>query len=66
MDRKTDEVIIVVNRARLTDRGGNLGARDMLTENWTFVGIIAESSESGPQEESSTPGSIPPNTGAAQ
>ena len=66
MDRKTDEVLIVVNRARLTDRGGNLGARDMLTENWTFVGVLAESSESGPQEESSTPGSIPPNTGAAE
>lgn len=65
LDRKTDQVVIVVNRARLTDRGGNMGARDLLTENWTFVGIIGESSESGPQDESSTPGSIPPNSQAA-
>ncbi len=66
LDRKTGETIITVNRARLTDRGGNVGARDLLTENWTFVGIIGESSESGAQEESSAPGSIPPNTGAAE
>lgn len=65
LDRKTGQTILVVNRARLTDRGGNMGSRDLLTENWTFVGIIGESSESGPQDESSSPGSTPPNTGAA-
>ena len=43
LDRKNGKTILVVNRARLTDRGGNMGARDLLTENWTFVGIIADS-----------------------
>jgi len=51
-DRKTGETVLVVNRARLTDRGGNMGARDLLTENWTFVGIIAESSDAPEQGES--------------
>ena len=65
IDRKTSQTVLVVNRARLTDRGGNMGARDLLTENYTFVGIVGESEESGPQEESSAPGAIDPNTGAA-
>jgi len=66
LDRKTNETIVVVHRARLTDQGGNVGARDLLAENWTFIGIIAESSDASGQQESSTPGSIPPNTEAAQ
>ena len=65
IDRKTDQTILLVHRARCTDRGGNLGARDLLTENWTFVGIVGEDEESGPQNEASSPGSEPPNTGAA-
>ena len=52
IDRKTNETLIHIARARLTDRGGNLGARDMLTENWTFVGIVATSGDSGDQTES--------------
>lgn len=65
IDRKTDQTIIVVDRCRCTDRGGNLGARDLLTENWTFVGIIGASEESGAQSESSPAGFEPPNSGAA-
>jgi hypothetical protein len=65
LDRATDEVILLVARARMTERSGNVGARDMLAENWSFVGVIAESSDSGPQAESSAPGTTPPNVDAA-
>ena len=51
LDRKSGKSIVTVGRARLTDRGGNVGARDLLTENWTFVGIIAQSGDSGAQHE---------------
>lgn len=60
-DRKTDQTILLVGRARLTDRGGNMGARDLLTENWTFVGIVGENDDAEGQSES--PGA---NTGAAE
>lgn len=66
IDRKTAQSIIVVNRARCTDRSGNLGSRDLLTENVTFVGIIAENDETGPQAEQSPAGSPAPNTKAAE
>ena len=49
LDRKTGKTLLHVARARVTDRGGNMGARDLLTENWTFVGIIAD--EGTPQNE---------------
>ena len=66
IDRKTNEVICLVARARLTDRGGNMGARDLLAENWTFVGVLMESSDAPEQEESSPAGNEPPNTEAAE
>lgn len=66
MDRKTDQTILLVSRARLTNKSGNMGARDLLSESYTFVGIVAENSEALGQQEASTPGSIPPNTGAAE
>ena len=53
IDRKSQKTILHVGRARLTDRGGNMGARDLLTENWTFVGIIADSDEAPGQGEAS-------------
>jgi hypothetical protein len=65
LDRKTDQTILVVDRCRCTDRGGNLSSRDLLTENWTFIGIIASNDESGPQDEASPAGAEPPNSGAA-
>lgn len=65
LDRATDEVILLVNRARMTERSGTMGSRDMLSEAWNFVGVIAEDSDSGPQSESSSPGTTPPNTEAA-
>ncbi len=61
IDRATNETIISVNRCRLTGRGGSLASRDLLSENWTFAGIIADDSDSGGQQES--PGA---NTEAAQ
>lgn len=65
-DRKTNEPVLLVTRAKLTDRGGNIGARDMASENWTFIGIWAVDGDALEQEESSSPGPIPPNTEAAQ
>jgi hypothetical protein len=52
VDRKTKENLITIHRARMTGRNGSLGARDTLTEGWTFVGVIAEDGDSGPQSES--------------
>jgi len=65
-DRKTKETVLLVSRARLTDRGGNMGARDLLTENWTFVGIVGEDGDAQGQAEASPPNGIAPNTGAAE
>jgi hypothetical protein len=65
IDRKTDEPVVVVDRCRLTDRGGSMNARDLLSENWTFVGVVADSTGEG-QQEASAPGTEPPNTEAAQ
>jgi len=65
IDRATDEVVVLVSRARMTERSGTMGARDMLSEAWNFVGIIAEDSDTGPQAESSAPGTTPPNNEAA-
>jgi hypothetical protein len=65
IDRATDETLLMVSRARMTQRSGSLGSRDLLSEGWQFVGVIGEDSDSGPQQESSTPGSTPPNTDAA-
>jgi hypothetical protein len=65
LDRKTGKTVIHVARARLTDRGGNMGARDLLTENWTFVGIIAD--EGVAQDEGGDAAGGPgPNTEAAK
>jgi hypothetical protein len=65
IDRATDQKVLLISRARMTERSGNVSARDMLAENWTFVGVIAESSDSPGQQESSAPGTTPPNTQAA-
>lgn len=64
-DRATDQVVLRVARARMTERSGTMGARDMLSEAWNFVGIMAEDDDSGPQAESSAPGTTPPNNEAA-
>lgn len=65
IDRATDQKVLLVSRARMTERSGNMSARDMLAENWTFVGVIAESGDSPNQQESSAPGTTLPNTEAA-
>lgn len=66
IDRKTNDTIALVARARLTDRGGNMGARDLLAENWTFVGVLLESSDAPEQEEASPAGHEGPNVEAAE
>jgi hypothetical protein len=62
LDRKTGETLITVSQARLTDRGGNMGSRDMLAENWTFVGVVA--GDDSRTEQSEGGGIIPPNNEA--
>lgn len=64
LDRANNEPVVVVEKVRLTDRGGSMNARDLLSENWTFVGIVADSTGEG-QQEQSPPGGHPPNTQAA-
>jgi hypothetical protein len=66
IDRQTDETLLMVAQARCTQRSGSMGSRDLLSEGWQFVGILGEDSDSGPQNEASTPGITPPNTEAAQ
>lgn len=66
IDRLTDETILVVHRARLSDRNGTMSSRGLLSESWSFQGVVAESSDSGAQAESSGTGSTLPNTQAAQ
>lgn len=65
IDRATDETLLMVSRARMTQRSGSMGSRDLLSESWQFVGIIAEDDDSGPQNESSFPGTTAPNNEAA-
>lgn len=65
IDRATDETLLMVSRAKMTQRSGSMGSRDLLSESWQFVGIVAEDSDSGPQNESSAPGTTAPNTDAA-
>jgi hypothetical protein len=66
IDRANDETIVAVDRARMTERSGTMGARDMLSEAWNFVGIIARDSDSGAQKEQSGPLGPPPNDEAAK
>jgi len=65
IDRATNEVVVMVQRARMTERSGTMGARDMLSEAWNFVGIIAEDGDSPNQTEASPPGMTGPNDVAA-
>jgi hypothetical protein len=66
VDRATDQTLLMVSRARMTQRSGSMGSRDLLSESWTFVGVVAEDDDSGAQQESSLPGTTPPNTAAAE
>jgi hypothetical protein len=66
IDRKTNETVLFVERARLTDQASNIDARGVWTETWTFVGIIAENSDAKDQAEASPAGKTPPNTAAAE
>lgn len=60
-DRQTGKKMLVIEHARLTRRTGSMGARDLLTETWSFVGTIAWNDDSGQQAE----GGIGPNVEAA-
>jgi hypothetical protein len=52
LDRATGSTVITITDAKMTERSGNMGARDMLSEAWNFVGIIAWDTDSGVQQES--------------
>jgi hypothetical protein len=62
-DRVTGETILMVDRARLTDRSGVVDARGILSETMSFVGVISWSSDSGVQSEGG--GVLPPNNESA-
>lgn len=66
LDRKTEQTILYIANARMVDRGGSVDARGVLSENWSFIGIIAQNSDSGDQAESSAPGTIEPNNKSAE
>ena len=65
IDRKTNETVLLVKRARCTQDSGGIDARGIYTINCNFVGVWAEDSDSPDQSEASPAGKIPPNTGAA-